>query len=181
MIRILCASWLVIFFAWSNHAAVHSSTNGQANGIGLGGTVFNTWGLNYRRYFNDHWGITANLGGWVTNSVGRVGTAIGGTYTFAHYTFENSKKFHNSSLRVYAVGYISGIYGHGWLTAGTVGIPMHYFDLGFGIGPGAEFFFNRHFAVHAELPWMTFFRFSKERKGFESSHPHIGGGVSYYF
>ena len=181
MTRILFVSLLALFFALPNHAAERSSLNGQAHGIGLGGTVFNTWGLNYRRYFDPYWGMTVNLGGWISNSVGRLGTAVGGTYTFAHYSFEHSKKFHNSSIRVYGVGYIAGIYGHDWLPGATAAPPAHYFDLGFGIGPGAEFFFNRHLAVHAELPWMTFFRMSKNKSGFESSHPHIGGGISYYF
>jgi len=181
MTRILCTTSLVFLFALGTNAVERSSTNGQANGIGLGGTVFNTWGLNYRRYFDPYWGITANFGGWVSNSIGRVGTAIGGTYTFAHYSWEKSKKWHNSSIRIYAVGYISGIYGHGWMSGIQPGTPEHYFDLGFGVGPGAEFFFNRHFAAHLELPWMTFFRFSKINSGFESSHPHIGGGLTYYF
>lgn len=178
MKKILCATWLVLFFAMQAYAAEHRSTNGQAHGIGIGGTVFNTWGFNYRRYLDAHWGVTANLGGWIASSYGQLGTAVGASYTFAHHSFEHSSLPH-SSIRIYGVGYVSGIYKHSWQGSGSGGSTE--FDVGFGAGPGAEFFFNPHFAVNLELPWMTFFRLSKMNSGFESSHPHVGGGVTYYF
>lgn len=181
MTRLLCALGLLLSVVYNTHinAAEYSSTNGISNGIGIGGTVFNTWGLNYRRHFNNKWGMTVNLGGWISDSYGKLGTAVGGSYTFMHHAFKN-KTFPNSSIRVYGVAYVSGIYGHGWLKPGEA-TAQHYFDFGFGIGPGAEYYFNKHFAVHLELPWMTFFRFAKNFSSFQSSHPHFGGGVSYYF
>jgi len=175
MTRLLVALFIASTFAFSLPARIHESTNGIAHGIGIGGVVFNTWGFNYRRYFDKTWGMTVNLGGWVSNNNGRVGLAAGATYTLAHHAFSASK-LPNSSIRIYGVGYVSGIYGQ----QGIPGNKSHFFDLGLGIGPGAEYFFNRHFSIHAELPWMTFFRLGTN-SGFASSHPHFGGGVSYYF
>jgi hypothetical protein len=162
---------------------LYAAPNGT-HGLGVGGTIFKTWGLNYRTYFDRHFGLSANLGGWITNSFGNLGTALGGSYTLAHHKFDDSKTFPHSSIRVYIIAYIAGIYNHNFpprTDSDVKAFSKHYFDLGFGIGPGAEFFFNRHFAIHAELPWMTFFRFSKNYNAFESSHPHFGGGVTYYF
>lgn len=181
MIRILCATFFALSLSFGSKAEIHWSTNGIANSMGIGGTVFKTWGLNYRRYFNDHWGLTGNVGGWFNYGYGNLGVSVGGIYTLMHHSFNHSKALPHSSIRINAVAYVAGIYGHGWSGTSADNKSRHYFDLGLGVGPGAEFFFNRHFAVHAELPWMTFFRFTKEVSRFDSSHPHFGGGVNYYF
>lgn len=48
-------------------------------------------------------------------------------------------------------------------------------------GPGVDFFFNRHFTLHVELPWMTLFKVADGKTTFSDSHPHFGGGFVYYF
>jgi hypothetical protein len=154
-----------------------NSSNGQSHGIGAGGTVFYTWGFLYRQHFANNFGFTASLGAWIDRNGGHLGNALGLLYTLANHSFTGASLPH-SSIRVYLVGYLGNVLhrdryfiGYGRSNAWHPSI---------GAGPGIEFFFNRHFALHAELPWMTTFRVS-DGFSFYNSHPHIGAGFIYYF
>jgi hypothetical protein len=158
--------------------------NGESHGMGIGGTVFDTWGFSYRHYFPSKLGVVGNLGGWWTGETGHLGVALGASYTLAHHYFANSS-LPSSSLRIFGIAYLAGIYHKGYSYEIRKSSPneeiINYFNLGLGVGPGAEFFFTENFALHLELPWMTFFSFSKLKSTLKSSHPHFGGGVTYYF
>lgn len=146
--------------------------NGQSSGIGAGGTVFHTWGFMYRRHFANNFGFSGSLGGWFTREGGHVGNELGLLYTFAHHKF-SLKSLPESSVRVYLAGYFANIYRRDLLG--------NSLETGIGAGPGLEFFFNRNFALHLELPWMTFFKLANNDFSLRDSHPHVGGGFIYYF
>lgn len=162
----------------------HKATfeNGETNGLGAGGTVFNTWGFLYRRHFANGLGFSTSLGGWLNRDGGYVGSELGLLYTVAHHKFSKSP-LPNSSIRVYLVGYLANIISHGHdysapITSTAVKTTL---STGLGAGPGVEFFFNNHFGCHLELPWMTFLAISNKTVTFDHSYPNIGGGVVYYF
>ena len=161
--------------------------NGIAHGMGIGGSVYRTWGFSYRRYFVNDIGLSTSLGGWLTGTYGHVGNSIGISYSVAHHSF-SWPFLPKSSVRVYLIGYLANIFGreedlmlpgqpNG---SGAISFTNSY-SLGIGVGPGAEFFFSPNFGVHLELPWMTFFKTNKKKLAFRDSYPHIGGGLSYYF
>lgn len=182
-IKLITLLFISLGFFKSAHALPDSSSaNGESYGIGIGGTVYKTWGFNYRHYFPSNLGVTANIGGWLTRSSGHLGIASGVLYTFAHHYFRDSE-LSSSSLRVYGIGYLAGIFRKDYIDYkdNTSGQKALMFDLGFGVGPGAEFFFTKKFSIHLELPWMTFFTFAPGSFHFKNSYPHIGGGISYYF
>lgn len=159
--------------------------NVESHGFGMGGSIFETWGFVYRHYLPSNIGIVANLGGWLTENYGHLGLATGVSYTLAHHFFPNSG-LPSSSLRVYGIAYLAGIFRQSnWGISSGDGkyesTKRLSFDLGLGVGPGAEYYFTRNFAINLELPWMTFFKFAKKSASFKSSYPHIGGGISYYF
>lgn len=178
--------FLLFLRAGYTEEATLEAHNGEGPAIGIGGTVYGTWGFLYRQYFPSQFGIAGSLGGWMDEYSGKLGTAVGSSYTFAHHYFPNSF-LASSSVRIYAIGYLAGIFkrerDYKWDKATNQGNEKKYFafDLGLGVGPGAEFFFTPHFAVHLELPWMTFVTFKHSDAWFRSSHPHVGGGLSYYF
>lgn len=60
-------------------------------------------------------------------------------------------------------------------------VSKNVWESGLGAGPGLEFFFNRYFSLHLELPWMTFVNIDSKGLAFLNSYPHIGGGLIYYF
>ncbi len=159
--------------------------NGESHGIGIGGTVYETWGFSYRHHFSNRFGISTNLGGGFWNDSGHAGLAIGGMYTFAHHNFPNSG-LPRSSIRIYAVAYAAGVYHlnstHRFVKDMMVDNSTHSAMLGLGIGPGAEYFFTENFSIHLEIPWMTKVSI-KPKKGlaFENSYPNFGGGWTYFF
>ncbi|HXW54075.1 MAG TPA: hypothetical protein VEL47_08230 [Myxococcota bacterium] len=158
----------------------HTHENGLANGIGAGGSVYWTWGFMYRRHFHHNFGFSANLGAWFDNSHGHVGTSLGLLYSLAHYKFARSS-LPDSSIRVYLAGFLSPIYDRNSSIYLKDSQRVNSFHFGFGAGPGVEYFFNRHFALHVEIPWMTFFRLANNTVSFRDSYPHVGGGFIYYF
>lgn len=177
----------LLFFSAANAEDFNlKAHNGESPALGIGGTVFETWGFLYRQYFPSNFGIAGTIGGWMNEFSGKIGLAFGTSYTFAHHYFPNSY-LASSSVRVYGIAYLGSIFGreinYKWDKAADKSREERHraFDIGLGLGPGAEFFFNEHFAVHLELPWMTFVRFKDNGAFFRSSHPHIGGGISYYF
>jgi hypothetical protein len=90
----------------------------------------------------------------------------------------------DASLRIYLAGYLANIYRKYTAWEGPknkTSDGVHSWEIGLGAGPGAEFFFNRHFGIHLELPWMTFAQIANKELSFLKSYPHIGGGVVYYF
>lgn len=154
--------------------------NGETNGVGAGGTVFWTWGFMYRRHFANGFGFSTSLGGWFSQEQGHIGNELGLLYSFAHYKF-SSTALPESSIRVYAVGYLANIYNRATYHNFDRWAKVHALDIGLGAGPGLEYFFNRHFAIHAELPWMTFVKVTNKGVSFRDSYPHFGGGFIYYF
>ncbi|MCA9508457.1 MAG: hypothetical protein KC505_08555 [Myxococcales bacterium] len=182
----------LIFLGFASTAFVQTATdpenlknNGTGHSIGVGGAVFDTWGFTYRHHFNSDFGIVSNLGGWLGSYTGRIGLAIGPSYTFAHHVFPKSILPH-SSIRIYALAYGAAILYHEKKNAnvGNLNIGSNSFSLGLGLGAGigAEYFFNKNFSIHLELPWMTNMKIeSQNGLVFDSSHPHFGGGINYYF
>lgn len=146
--------------------------NGVTNGLGAGGTVYDTWGFMYRRHFENNFGVSTSLGGWIDQDYGHIGNELGLLYTLAHHSFQWSA-LPNASIRVHLVAYLANIYRRFF--------KKNNWDIGLGAGPGLEFFFNKHFSLHLELPWMTFVRADGRGLSFRSSYPHIGGGLIYYF
>lgn len=176
---------ILLFFAVlitiSTNAQAKISTinlsNGQSHGIGAGGTVFYTWGFLYRQHFSNNFGFSASLGTWFDRSGGHIGNALGLLYTIAHHNLSGAS-LPEASIRIYLVGYFANVYHrHRYLSGSS---QAHAWHTSLGVGPGIEFFFNRHFALHVELPWMTTFQIT-DRFSFHKSHPHIGAGFIYYF
>jgi hypothetical protein len=183
----------VLFFTLLNSAYADNEVqeeNGEGPGVGIGGTVFETWGFTYRQYFPGELGFAASLGGWINSYRrrefdGKIGLAAGASYTFAHHHFPNSG-LPSSSLRIYGIAYLAGILRNDYDyyysdDKNRIDQRILAFDLGAGPGIGAEFFFTKNFAIHLELPWMTFVTFNRYGGRLKSSYPHIGGGLSYYF
>jgi hypothetical protein len=174
-------------FAYSEEDSLKSpeSINGNANALGIGGTVYRTWGFNYRRHFESNLGISVNIGGWLTPNWGYLGSSFGLLYSLAHHKF-HSQSLPHSSVRIYLIAYCVGIL-HGYSDGSynpsnnSKSISNFPLDFGGGIGPGAEFFFNQHFALNIELPWMSLFNTDYQTVSFLSSYPHFGGSLSYYF
>lgn len=170
---------------WAQDVADINQENGLALGLGAGGTVYNTWGFIYREHFNNKWGVSSSLGGYFNNNRGYIGNEIGLVYKIAHHPFSFTTMPH-ASIRVHLVAYLANIYHYNDRKYDNTPeneptkINKHVWDIGLGGGPGVEFFFNRHFALHLELPWMTFIKIDKGLS-FLSSYPHFGGGVIYYF
>jgi hypothetical protein len=152
------------------HHHPYHKTNGEANGLGAGGTVIDTWGIIYRHHFHSGFGFTTSLGGWFERDKGWVGNELGLLYSIINHHFA-WQSMPYASIRGYIVAYLGDIFRYK---------PAKY-DIGIGAGPGAEFFFNRHISVHLELPWMIFGRVENNKLGFRDSHPHLGGGIIYYF
>jgi hypothetical protein len=158
----------------------HGHENGQGSGFGAGGVVFDTWGFMYRHHFANNFGVSTSLGGWFSNNRGYIGNEVGLLYSLAHHKFSWAS-MPSASIRIYLASYLAYIYrkhASEWETKST---PEHVWDIGLGVGPGAEFFFSKHFAVHLELPWMSFVKIANKDVSFLSSYPHFGGGVIYYF
>lgn len=181
-ILILAISWQIQ--SEPNDPFFTKHQNGVSHGLGAGGTVFWSWGFLYRQHFANNFGFATSFGGWFDSNDGYLGNELGILYTLAHHHF-NGSALPNSSLRVYGIAYLANIYR---LEDQFVPnekpkgfIKKNIWDVGLGVGPGLEFFFNRNFALHAELPWMTFVRFMDKSASFKSSYPHFGGGFTYYF
>jgi hypothetical protein len=172
--------------SFSEQTAVHE--NGVNNGIGAGGTIYSTWGFIYRRHFANHWGFSTNLGGWFSDHQGHIGNGLGLLYSIAHHAMDWSA-MPNASIRVFLSAHLGTIYTlsrdyHYSKVNGkesSIEYKRHYWDMGLGAGPGVEFFFNKYFSLHAELPWMTFIRIEDKSFKFLNSRPNFGGGFVYYF
>jgi hypothetical protein len=158
-------------------------SNGENNGIGVGGTVWLTQGFVYRHHFHNGLGFSTSIGGFANSYGGYIGNALGLLYPLGHYHPSWSWL---ESIRVYAVGYLANIYnknnrlGHDYSSTNTYRAASG-FDIGLGVGPGVEFFFNRHFSFHAEVPWMVFGRIANKSFSFRDTDPHPGIGLVYYF
>ena len=179
--RIIALMLFVLLSTQMMAVSTISEANGETNGLGAGGTIYYTWGFMYRHHFANGLGLTTSIGGWVDRDDGYIGKEIGGLYTLAHHEL-NWSWLMNSSIRVYLAGYLANIYrkGQDYSYKSEVKGKVQW-DIGLGAGPGLEFFFNRYFALHAELPWMTFVRATKNEVAFHNSYPHFGGGLIYYF
>lgn len=181
---LMCFGFSSVAFLNTPKSSDSSEKNGVDQGIGVGGTVFDTWGFTYRHHFLSGFGIVGNIGGWLTSRQGHVGLALGPTYTVAHHTFPTSA-LPQSSIRIYFEAYGSFIVRHSNNIESHRNIDVdrsiYSLSIGLGAGPGAEYFFTRNFSLHLELPWMTILRVEPKGLVFEGSYPHIGGGLTYYF
>lgn len=179
--KILMLCFLMISASTLTAETKSAHINGINNGLGAGGTVYKTWGFMYRHHFANNLGFSTSLGGWLDRHWGHLGNELGVLYTLAHHEFDWSG-LPNSSIRVYLAGYLANIYRNNYHNYdGKNRAGRHSWEIGLGAGPGLEFFFNRYFGVHLELPWMTFVNVDKDGLSFLSSYPHIGGGLIYYF
>lgn len=161
----------------SSPPSTDGSQNGQTHGLGAGGTVFNTWGFMYRHHFANRFGFSTSIGGWLTTGYGYVGNELGMPITLSHRHYGWSA-LPEASIRIYLIPYLANIYRrNSWERDRTT----NSLEIGLGAGPGAEFFFSKHFGIHAELPWMTFMRLANRKFAFHNSYPHFGGGLIYYF
>lgn len=183
----LSLAFLLYLFALNipAEASLESSMNGVFQGIGVGGTVFNTWGFTYRQFFSSSWGLSLSLGPWFNNGFGRVGLALGPSYTIAHYKFPKSP-LPTSSIRVYLASYASAVYNFQKEYREIRGMRLsdlqHSVEIGVGLGPAIEYSFTSNFALHAELPWMIMNNITpRDGMRFSTSYPHFGGGFTYYF
>jgi len=163
-------------------AKTHSPAimNGQSHGIGAGGSVFWTWGFMYRQYFANNFGVTSSLGGWFDSRSGHIGNSLGLLYTLGHHVIAG-QTLPNGSIRIYLVGYLANIFFRNDYFENPPYRVQNAWHIGLGAGPGLEFFFNQHFAVHAEVPWMTTYQIANKKGSFHGSHPHVGAGFIYYF
>ncbi len=171
--------------AFLEPSKVDPNKNGESHGIGVGGTVYETWGFAYRHHFASRFGITANLGGGFWNNSGHAGLAVGGMYSFAHHTFPNSG-LPRSSIRIYLIAYGSGIYGlnssHKYYREMSVSNYQHTATVGLGAGPAIEYYFTENFSLFFEIPWMTKVTITPSKGlAFLNSYPNFGGGFLYYF
>ncbi len=192
MIKILTLATILSGFLSAENmefsgAEPKTAHNGIAHALGIGGTVFDTWGFTYRHHFANNFGIAASIGGSFRNSWGHAGTGIGLLYTLAHHRF-SVQSLPNSSIRIYVALY-TGITYEGNQKVSNVKVDSfvtttkHMIKVGMGPGPGVEYFFTKNLAVHIELPWMTTISIEPDPAGvfFASSFPNFGGGLSYYF
>jgi|GEM_PF-2401458 len=183
LIAFVVMGFFTTLFAEQPKPADHEKSaaiNGEANGFGVGGSVYWTWGFMYRRYFANGLGFSANAGGWFDRSHGHLGAAVNLLYSPFHYRFTSSS-LPDSSIRVYLAGSLAPIYDRNASIYRRERETQDSFHFGFGAGPGLEYFFNRHFAIHGEVQWMTFFRTTTTTMEFRDSYPHVGGGFIYYF
>jgi hypothetical protein len=165
--------------------------NGQSNGFGVGGG-HPWWGFLYRRNFGNDLGVSVSLGGHYWNygygSERKVGSGeldLGSNllYTVAHHAIPINA-LPEFSIRVNILvaarmKYSAGERSH-YENSVTTYKPYQALNLGLGFGPGMELFFDRHFALHLELPWMTYGKIENRSFRFDSSYPRIGGGFIYY-
>lgn len=160
--------------------------NGNYNGIGAGGSVFDTWGFIYRRHFANDFAFTSSIGGWYNSWNRYIGLSLGGLYTVKHHEFDWSW-LPNSSIRIYLGAYLSNVirndseYKYEVLPGSSTESRVLRWDIGFGAGPGIEFFFNRYFAFHMDLPFMAVLRQSKNQIYLREARLNFGGGFVYYF
>jgi len=163
--------------------------NGTTHSLGFTGAMYKTSGFNYRQHFSNNFGMNVALGGWFRRTGGYLANTLGLSYTLAHHKFRKSS-LPNSSVRIYLLGKLANIhnfndsYDYSFEPPGRrrKDKKLRYaVNLGLGVGPGAEFFLNKHFAAFLEVPWMTFVEIKKGSTQFLRSYPHVGAGLSYYF
>lgn len=166
-----------------------ASENGSGQAIGLGGSIFYTQGLIYQTSISKNVKFKATLSGLLSRELhyddnidknekkltGHIGNSLNLLYVVNQYETPFSV-FKDASVRVYITNHLANILQSEKTTKLKTGI---------GAGLGGEFFFNKHFALHLEFPFMVFVKTetikNKTQISFESAHFHAGGGISYYF
>lgn len=155
----------------------------SSNGIGLGGTIWDTWGIVYRKNFENNLSIGATLGGGLNYSYGYLGTSFGLFYKIAEHNF-NFAALPDASIRFNILNYFSCVYHYNndgeRFNSYDLELNRHTFKPGVGPGFGIEFNPIKFLSLHLESAWNTKLNISNKTR-FDSSRPEVGGGFIFYF